>query len=176
MKKLIVFIAAVFAITAVDADDILIWKPDFKKPLLGSGIWTNQKSGVEGKAEFTGNTMKLTVVKNPLEKKNPSFAQGLLLYTGKWERGVKYEISYDIKSNWTGKVWAAVTMAQAPWKPFKGEYVNLTANETEDVDIEFVVPQDYNGKYIRLIYLGLGKAPEGTVFEISNVKLEKDVD
>ena len=36
------------------------------------------------------------------------------------------------------------------------------------------IPKSYTGKYVRIIYLGLGKSPDGTVYEISNVKLEKE--
>ena len=56
-----------------------------------------------------------------------------------------------------------------------GETVDLEANDWEDVDLEFTVPKSYTGKYVRIIFLGLGKSPDGTVYEISDVKLEKEV-
>ena len=54
--------------------------------------------------------------------------------------------------------------------------MNLTANEEEEEDIEFTIPEGYDGRGFRMLYLGLGLAPEGTVFEISDVKLEKEVE
>ena len=175
MKKLFTAMIAALAVFCLSADDVLIWKPDFSKKLPGSGVWLAK--GMEGKAEFTGKTMKITIDKNITQGKQgfTSGAQGLLLYTKDLERDVKYEISFDIKANKDVKIWASAAMAQAPWKAFKSEFIDLVANEVEDIDIEFVIPKSYTGKYVRVIYLGLGKSPDGTVYEISNVKLEKDV-
>ena len=175
MKTPLSVLFALAAVFTLAADDVLIWKPDFtKKPNAGSGVWLAK--GMVGKAEFTGNAMKITIEKNITEAKMgyTAGAQGLLLYTKDLERDVKYEISFDIKSNKDVKIWASAAMAQAPWKAFKGEVIDLKANEVEDVEIEFVIPKSYTGKYVRIIYLGLGKSPDGTVYEISNVKLEKE--
>ncbi|MBQ4314615.1 MAG: hypothetical protein IJC21_04145 [Lentisphaeria bacterium] len=99
----------------------------------------------------------------------------MTLYPGKYEKGVKYEASYKLKSNKPIKVWAAVAMSKAPWKAFKGEYIELEPNEVEDVDFDFVIPQTYDGRF-RIVFLGLGNADDGTVIEISDLKLEKDID
>ena len=176
MKKLFSALLSVAALCAFAAEDILVYKADFsRKPNAGSGVWLAK--GMEGKAEFTGKTMKITIDKNITQGKQgyTAGAQGLLLYTKALERDVKYEISFNIKANKNVKIWASAAMAQAPWKAFKGEVVDLEANEVEDVDIDFVIPQSYTGKYVRILYLGLGKSPDGTVYEISDVKLEKDV-
>lgn len=177
MKK---FLSAFFAIAAIFTlaanEDILIWKPDFSKlmrPHSGTGIWYNKQKGLVCTAKATKDVMTLTIEKNP--SRNSMDAQGLLLYRGKYEKGVKYEMSYKIKANKDVKIWASVAMAKAPWKAFKGEYVELEANEEEDIDIEFTVPQSYDGN-LRLIFLGLGNAPDGTVFDIYDAKLEKEVE
>jgi hypothetical protein len=73
------------------------------------------------------------------------------------------------------KIWASVAMGKRPWKAFKSEYVELEANDAEEVDFDFVIPKDYEGK-LRLVFLGLGNATDGTTFEISDFKFEKDVD
>ncbi len=166
---------AALAVFCLSADDVLVWKPDLSKKLPGSGVWLAK--GMEGKAEFTGKSMKITIDKNITQGKQgfTAGAQGLLLYTKELERDVKYEISFNIKSNKDVRIWASAAMAQAPWKSFKSEFVDLVANEVEDIDIEFVIPKSYTGKYVRVIYLGLGKSPDGTVYEISDIKLEKDV-
>ena len=176
MKKLLLALFSAAAFFTLTADDVLIYKADFsKKPNPGTGMWLSK--GMVGKSEFTGKTMKLTIEKNITQGKQgyTSGAQGLLLYTKDLERDVKYEVSYNIKANKNVKIWAAVAMAQAPWKAFKGETVDLKANDWEDVDLEFTVPKSYTGKYVRIIFLGLGKSPDGTVYEISDVKLEKEV-
>ena len=177
MKKLFATLLAVSAIFALTADDVLVWKPDFTKlnrKNSGTGIWYHVPSGMECKAEYFKDKLVLTVVKNPA--KALMSAQGLVLYTGKYQVGDKYEVSFKIKSNKDVKIWAAATMSKAPWKSFKGKYMNLTANEEEEEDIEFTIPEGYDGRGFRMLYLGLGLAPEGTVFEISDVKLEKEVE
>ena len=176
MKKLFATLLAVSAIFALTADDVLVWKPDFSKlnrKNSGTGIWSDTKKGMECKAEYFKDRMVLTVVKNPCNALMA--AQGLLLYTGSFEKGVKYEVSFKIKANKDVRIWASAAMSKAPWKAFKGEYIELTANDVEDEDIEFTIPAGYDGKTFRLLFLGLGLAPEGTVFEISDVKLEKEV-
>ena len=175
MKKLFTAVIAVLAVFCLSADDVLVWKPDLSKKLPGSGVWLAK--GMEGKAEFTGKSIKITIDKNITQGKQgyAAGAQGLLLYTKDLERDVKYEVSYDIKANKNVRIWASAAMGQAPWKAFKGEFVDLVANEPEDIDIEFVIPKSYTGKYVRILFLGLGKSPDGTVYEISNIKLEKEI-
>ena len=175
MKKLFAALLAVSAIFALSADDVLVWKPDFTKlnrKNSGTGIWFNTKKGMECKAEYQKDRLILTIVKNPA--KGLMDAQGLVLYTGKYEKGAKYEVSYKIKSNKDVRIWASAAMSKAPWKAFKGSYLDLTANEEEEEDIEFTVPENYDGRGFRMLYLGLGSAPEGTIIEISDVKLEKE--
>ena len=176
MKKFFTILFAVAAVFTLAADDILIWKPDFTKlmrPNSGTGIWCNKKKGFACKATATKDVLTLTVEKNP----GGTFmdAQGMILYGGKYEKGVKYEVSYKIKANKDVKIWASVAMGKPPWKAFKSEYVELEANDAEEVDFDFVIPKDYEGK-LRLVFLGLGNATDGTTFEISDFKFEKDVD
>ena len=177
MKKFFAALIAVAAIFSLAADDVLIWKPDFtkyNKKNSGTGLWCDKALGVEGKAEYFKDRLRLTILKNPA--KSSMAAQGLILYTGKFEKGVKYEISFKIRSNNNVRIWASAAMSQPPWKAFKGEYVTLEANDEEDEDIEFVIPASYDGKTFRALFLGLGNAPEGTVFDIYDVKLTQDTD
>ncbi len=176
MKRFLLLLVAVFAVCSLSAGDKLIWKADFSKLVgknTGTGAWYNKKNGVELNVTGTKNTMTINIVKNP--KKGFLDIQGLTLYPGKYEKGVKYEASYKLKSNKPIKVWAAVAMSKAPWKAFKGEYIELEPNEVEDVDFDFVIPQTYDGRF-RIVFLGLGNADDGTVIEISDLKLEKDID
>lgn len=177
MKKFFAALIAVAAIFSLSADDVLVWKPDFTKhnrKNSGTGIWCQKSKGMECTAEYLKDRLRLTIVKNPCNALMA--AQGLVLYTGKFEKGVKYEISFKIKSTKAVRIWASAAMGKAPWKAFKGEYIDLEANEEEDEDIEFVIPASYDGKTFRALFLGLGNAPEGTVFDIYDVKLTQDTD
>ena len=122
MKKILTVLIAVAAIFTLAADDVLIWKADFTKlnrKNSGTGIWFDAKRGMDCKAEFTKNSLILTIVKNPV--KGLMAAQGLVLYTGPFEKGVKYEVSFNIKANKDVRIWASAAMGKAPWKKFAGE-------------------------------------------------------
>ena len=177
MKKLFILLFAAAALFSLAADEVVVWKPadltKFMRPNSGTGIWCNKSKGMVCSAKATKDVLTLTIEKNPT--KSLMDAQGMLLYGGKYEKGVKYEMSYKIKANKNVRIWASVAMGKHPWKAFKGEYVELDANEEEDIDIEFTIPQDYEGK-LRLLFLGLGSAPEGTVFDIYDIKLQKEVE
>ena len=156
MKKLFAALLAVSAIFALSADDVLVWKPDFTKlnrKNSGTGIWYHVPSGMECKAEYFKDKLVLTIVKNP--KKSLMSAQGLVLYTGKYAVGEKYEVSFTIKSNKDVKIWASAAMSKAPWKSWKvwPQYIalpqhrhhpwNQSYHDRQPKDIWLTIPEPY---------------------------------
>ncbi|MFZ4778026.1 MAG: hypothetical protein ACOYM3_21865 [Terrimicrobiaceae bacterium] len=87
--------------------------------------------------------------------------------------GDRFRLSFDVKGDRAGDIWAAAIIDVAPWTTICNSQPKINVTETwQTFQVEFTSQMDYDGSFA-IPMLSLNKFPEGGTIFLGPIKLEK---
>lgn len=161
MKKVLVLFTVACAAFLLPAEEVALNLP--KESFLYTAV---PKAATLTRTE---NGCIVTLTAAPGKSLGETNAQWYVPYNAGFEAGKRYRGELTIKADHDAEVYLAVFLGEPPWKVFTKRKYLLKAGETQTISVPCSTKEAI-GK-VRVPSLFFGKAPVGTVFTITDVKL-----